>query len=365
MKEQSKKEEIKKRQKDILKAIVEEYVNTALPVSSGEILRKYDMDISSATIRNEMVELEKIGLIEKPYLSSGRVPSEMGYRYYVDNLIKEENLSKEELEYIKKAMENKKEQLESVSKTVMKTISELTHYTTVALEPSGKDDVVSNIQFVYLRENLLMVILITSFGIIKESVIAFDHNVDTNILRNIEGIFRKRMLGVKIKNVDEKITEEILKSIKEGIDIAEKIIEAINLSLQKIQQVKVTGASKTFKLPEFREGDTAEKFLDLLDDKEKLIQIINESNEECGEFYGIPNIEIRIGEENEEESLKDFSVIKIEIGEENKPKEKIGIIGPKRMNYKKVLEILKSFENVFKKEESKPKEKEKRKSEET
>lgn len=349
MKEKNKKEEIKKRQKDILKAIVEEYVNTALPVSSGEILRKYDMDISSATIRNEMVELEKIGLIEKPYLSSGRVPSEMGYRYYVDNLIKEENLSKEELEYIKKAMQNKKKQLESVSKTVMKTISELTHYTTVALEPSVKDDVVSNIQFVYLRENLLMVILITSFGIIKESVIAFEQNIDTNILKNIEGIFRKRMLGVRIKDVDEKITEEILKSIKEGIDIAEKIIEAINLSLKKIQQVKVTGASKTFKLPEFREGNTAEKFLDLLDDKEKLIQIINETNDPKGELFGIKNIEIKIGEENEEEDLKDFSVIKIEIGEENKPKEKIGIIGPKRMNYKKVIEILKSFENVFKK----------------
>lgn len=341
--------EIKDRQKEILKAIVEEYVNTALPVSSGEILKKYNMNISSATIRNEMVELEKNGLIEKPYLSSGRVPSEIGYRYYVDNLIKTEELSYEEIEYIKKAVENKKHELETFSKTVMKTISELTHYTTLVLEPSGKDDTVSEIKFVPLKDNILMVVIITAFGVIKESIISLEENINIETLLNIENIFRKRMLGLKIKNLDDKITDEILKATKDGIEIAEKIIKAINISLAKMQQVKVEGASKTFRLPEFREIEAAENFIDLLDDKEKLIEIFNKKQAKQNK-ESFENIEIIIGEENEEECMKDFSVVKLEIGEVGKPKEKIGIIGPKRMNYKKVLEILKSFGKIFNKE---------------
>lgn len=349
--EENEKLEIKDRQKDILKAIVEEYISTALPVSSGEILKKYNMDISSATIRNEMVELEKSGLIEKPYLSSGRIPSEIGYRYYVDNLIKTEDLSLEEVKYIKEAMDFKKNELENLSKTVIRTISELTHYTALALEPSKEDDIISDIQFVYLKSNLLMVVLITRFGIIKESIISFEENIDIKTLKNIENIFKKRILGLRLKDVNEKIAEEILKSIEEGIEIARRIIKAINLSLRKMQQIEVEGANKTFRLPEFKEGDTAEKFLDLLDDKETLIKVFNETNRDSKEG-GISNIEIIIGDENEEESLKDFSVIKLEIGEENKPKEKIGIIGPKRMNYKKVLEILKSFSKLFGKKET-------------
>ena len=341
---------IKDRQKEILKAIVEEYVNTALPVSSGEILKKYKMNISSATIRNEMAKLEKSGLIEKPYLSSGRVPSEIGYRYYVDNLIKTEDLSIDEVKYIKSAIQNKKSQLENLSKAVMKTISELTHYTTLVLEPSGKDDIVANIKFVDLKDNLLMVVLITSFGVIKESIIAFDKDVDKDTLKNIENIFKKRMLGVKVEDLNEKISNEILNSIKEGIEIAEKIIKAINISLAKMQQIKVEGASKTFKLPEFREAEAAEKFLDLLDDKEKLIKIFNNKKEIELDAESFENIEIIIGEENEDEDMKDFSIVSLEIGEKGKAKEKIGIIGPKRMNYKKVLEILKSFGKIFNKE---------------
>lgn len=343
---------IKDRQKEILKAIVEEYISTALPVSSGELLKKYDMNISSATIRNEMVELEKYGLIEKPYLSSGRIPSECGYRYYVDNLIKTEVLSIDEAKYIKEAMEVKKGELENLSKTVIRTISELTHYTALALEPSKEDDIVSDIQFVYLKSNLLMVILITKFGIIKESIISFDEKVDVKVLKNIENIFKKRMLGLRVRDVNEQIADEILKSIEEGIEIARRIIRAINVSLKKMQQIEVEGASKTFRLPEFKEGDTAEKFLDLLDDKETLIKVFNETSKES-KNNGISNIEIIIGDENEEEALKDFSVIKLEVGEENKPKEKIGIIGPKRMNYKKVLEILKSFSKLFGKKDEK------------
>lgn len=121
------------RKKIILKSIIEEYINTAEPVSSATILEKYDLTCSSATIRNEMVELENIGYLEKPHTSAGRVPSGKGYRFYVDELLNDENLSLKEIQYIKNNLETKVNEIEDLTKIATNTLSEITHYTTVAI----------------------------------------------------------------------------------------------------------------------------------------------------------------------------------------------------------------------------------------
>ena len=152
------------RKKRILQAIVDEYVNTAEPVSSGAISKKKGLDFSSATIRNEMSELEKSGYLEKTHTSSGRIPSVKGYRLYVDELLKEDNISLEEIKYIKEKLQIKADQIEDLTKIASNTLSEITHYTTVAIGPKVTKQIIKEIKFVLLGSRMLMAVILTNTG---------------------------------------------------------------------------------------------------------------------------------------------------------------------------------------------------------
>ena len=165
------------RQKHILKALIDEYINTAEPVSSGSILERYNLDCSSATIRNEMVELEQEGYLEKPHMSSGRIPSVKGYRFYVDELLNDENITVEEIEYIKANLQNKVDEIEDLTKITTNTISEMTHYTTVAIGPDTTNNIIKDIKFILLGERLLMVVILTENGAVKETIIKYDEDL--------------------------------------------------------------------------------------------------------------------------------------------------------------------------------------------
>ena len=137
------------RQRDILKAIIEEYINTAEPVSSAAILERYGLNCSSATIRNDMSELEGLGYLEKPHTSAGRIPSVKGYRFYVDELLNDENITLEEIDYIKQNLQTKVNEIEDLTKITTNTISEMTHYTTVAIGPDSASNIIKDIKFSY------------------------------------------------------------------------------------------------------------------------------------------------------------------------------------------------------------------------
>ena len=151
--------ELDNRKKRILQAIVNEYVNTIEPVSSNSIIKKYNLECSSATVRNEMVELEKQGLLEKTHSSSGRVPSAKGYRYYVDELLKDDNISLEEVKYISNKLETKVHEIEDLTKITANTISEITHYTTVTIGPKTNEQIIQEIKFVLLGSRMLMAVI--------------------------------------------------------------------------------------------------------------------------------------------------------------------------------------------------------------
>ena len=149
------KKEVKKlldeRKKKVLQAIVEEYINTAEPVSSNALTKNHGLDCSSATIRNEMAELEKRGFLDKTHTSSGRVPSEKGYRYYVDELVNDKDISLEEIKYISDKLETKVNEIEDLTKITANTISEVTHYTTISIGPKTNEQLIEEIKFVLLR----------------------------------------------------------------------------------------------------------------------------------------------------------------------------------------------------------------------
>ena len=155
------------RKKRILKAIIDEYINTAEPVSSGSIVNKYGLGFSSATIRNEMAELEKVGLLEKTHTSSGRVPSSKGYRFYVDELLNDDNISLDEIKYITSKLETKVSEIEELTKIATSTLSEITHYTTVSIGAKANRQNIEEIKFVSLGTRMLMAVILTDSGIIN------------------------------------------------------------------------------------------------------------------------------------------------------------------------------------------------------
>ena len=181
------------RKKKILQAIVEEYINTAEPVSSGSIAKKYGLDLSSATIRNEMADLEKVGYIEKPHTSSGRVPSAKGYRLYVDELLNDRNISLAEIKYIQSKLMAKINEIEDLTKIATSTISEVTHYTTVAIGPSANRQKIEEIKFVLLGSRMLMAVILTDTGTIKETIIKFERDISQEQVNTLNLIFNNIM----------------------------------------------------------------------------------------------------------------------------------------------------------------------------
>ena len=324
-------EDLDKRKKRILQAIIEEYINTAEPVSSGNLVKM--LDCSSATIRNDMAELEKIGYIEKPHTSAGRVPSQKGYRYYVDELIHEDKLTKKEIELIRDRLETKVNSLEELTKIATTTLSEITHYTTIAVSPDVQTHEIIDIKFILLGTRVLMAVIMTDSGIIRESIIKFDEDIDQSQVEDLTYIFRHKLVGKPLSTLDESIEDYIMTEMKTGINIIKKVIEEINKLIQESQQVFLEGENSMVDMPEFKKTDMAKDFLNVLDAKDLVADVLNTGVAD--------NINIYIGDETEKEELKNFSIVTFNHLLEGKDIGTIGIIGPTRMDYSKVISVMK------------------------
>lgn len=321
------------RQKHILQAIIEEYINTAEPVSSGTILEHYNLECSSATIRNDMSELEQLGYLEKPHTSAGRIPSVKGYRFYVDELLNDENITLEEIQYIKENLQNKVDEIEDLTKITTNTISEMTHYTTVAIGPDASSNIIKDIKFILLGERLLMVVILTENGAIKETIIKYDEDVTANQIKDLTLTFNNKLRGKYLEKIDKPMEEYILSTMKDQVKVIKPIIQQMNRTIEETNKIYLEGTSKVFDFPEFKKIDTAKNFLSILDTKEEMIEILNSGLAK--------DINVYIGDENENKDLKDLSIITFKHKVGNKDMGTIGIIGPKRMNYSKVISIMK------------------------
>lgn len=321
------------RKKIVLKAIIEEYISTAEPVSSGAIVEKYIPDCSSATIRNEMAELEQLGYIEKPHTSAGRIPSVKGYRFYVDELLNDENISLDEIQYIKEQLETKVNEIEDLTKITTNTLSEITHYTTVAIGPSSSNNIITDVRFVLLGSRLLMVVILTDNGQIKETVIKYDEDITQNQVDGLNNIFNNRLRGKPLEKIDKPMEEYILSAMNNQVNVIKPIIEQMNRVIEARNEIYLEGANKVFDFPEFKKIETAKNFLSILDTKEEMLEVLNSGLAK--------DINVYIGDENEREELKDLSIITFKHTVFGKDLGTIGIIGPKRMDYSKVISIMK------------------------
>ena len=319
---------ITERQVSLLKIIVEEYIKTARPVGSKAICEK--LKCSSATIRNEMSALEDLGLLEKTHTSSGRIPSDNGYRYYVDNIMVPNELNGDDMLKLQAIFKNNSLMLNDVVLRSMEIISELTNYTAIVLGSSSKENLLSKMEVVPLANNKFLAIVITDKGHVEHRNMEMAENISLDEIRKTVELINKLIVGTPIDEICAKLEFEIKPIIGTYIKQHDAIYNAFYNALNDFKEeasVKVSGASNILMQPEFSNADKIREIVSKFEDK-NLVSSIKE--EESG-------VNIYIGSENTLDD--DVAIIKTKYsvnGEEGT----IALIGPKRMEYGRVTALL-------------------------
>jgi heat-inducible transcriptional repressor len=325
--------EMDERKIKILQAIINDYINTAEPVGSRTIAKKYNLGISSATIRNEMADLEEMGYLDQPHSSSGRKPSNKGYRLYVDKLMEIPTLTSEEQYIIKSHIIDMT--LFEVDKVVRQTIillSEMTKLTCVVRAPSVGKSYIKHIQLINIDSSNILLVIITDSGIIKNNVIRVGKNVSSGVLNKLSNILNSRLKNLNCDQINLKVINNLRIDLQGYEDIFNSIIPVLYESLNNSDSSEIykEGTTNIFNYPEFKDIDKAREFLSLLDNKDKINVLLNNSS----------NISVKIGKENFIEGVEDFSVVSAIYNLNDRPIGEIGIIGPTRIPYSKVISIL-------------------------
>ena len=315
-----------KRQEEILKLIVTEYIKLAKPVGSKLLCDR--LNCSSATIRNEMQELEEMGLLEKTHTSSGRVPSESGYRYYVDNLMELKKLNGEDVFKLQTVFKNTQLELSDVLNKSLELISDMTSYTSVVLDKKSHDNKLKEISIVPVTENLVVVIVVTDQGYVEHKNIEIT-GISLEEVRKTVKLINDLIVGTPIDEVSAKLEFEIKPIIGKYVKQHEMLYNAFYDVFTDIssKNVSVVGKNNILKHQEFNNLEKASDLFSKLDDQEMLENIEEQNND----------INVYIGHENKMDP--DVTVIKTNY-KTNKDSGTIAIIGPKRMEYDKVVNLL-------------------------
>lgn len=280
-----------------------------------------------------MAELEKAGYLDKPHTSSGRVPSAKGYRLYVNELLNDQNISLDEIKYIQSKLETRVNEIEELTKIATSTLSEVTHYTTVAIGPRTQMQNIEEIKFVLLGTRMLMAVILTDSGIIKESIIKFDEDISNEQVETLNFIFNNKLKGKPLEAIDKPLEEYIFSHMNYSLNVIKPIMEQLKRTINYENKIYLEGANKAFELPEFKSLDVVKNFINVIDQKDIVTDLLSTGFAD--------DINVYIGNENENEQLKDFSIVTFKHRYKDKDLGTIGIIGPTRMDYSKVISVMK------------------------
>ncbi len=331
------------RKEQILKAIIKEYIFGAEPVSSKTIVNRYGLNVSSATIRNEMAALESLGYIKQPHISSGRIPASSGYRYYVDFLMDDDNIA-DEFNIIDIDTSNIKN-INNYLKEVAIVLAGLSNYTVIITEEKQGEDKIHHLKLVGLLEDKALLVLVLSSQKVKDYVLSFLEKISEEDLKKLTDILNYYLIDKNIEGITPELKQEIINIFPSSPLLVEEIFKIVLKALNEEIKVDiiVEGVKNIFKLPEFSEVKKIESFINTLEDQGQLTKIFNNI---LGQEKG--KIDIKIGDEIGLEELNDFTVIATNCSFCDGVQGKIGIIGPTRMFYEKNITLL---ESLFKQKE--------------
>ena len=328
--------EMDERKIKILQAIITDYINNGEPVGSRTIAKKYDLGISSATIRNEMSDLEEMGYIEQLHTSSGRKPSDKGYRLYVDRLMELTKLSTEEEYMIKNHLINAAlYEVDKIVKQATQMLSLLTNLTSIVKAPSVQKSCIKYIQLMSLDAGSILFVIITDSGIIKNNVIKISKPIASSIIEKLTNILNFRLGKLTIQQINLEVINNLKSDLASYQEIFDGIIPALYDSLSDVEasEVYIQGAANIFNYPEYNNITKAREFLVLVDNKESINSLLG-TNDTNG------SITIKIGGENFVECARECSIITAVYSASGIPLGSIGVIGPTRIPYGKVISVL-------------------------
>ncbi len=318
----------------ILDAIIRTYLETGEPVGSRTISKYTDLNLSSATIRNEMSDLEELGYIVQPHTSAGRIPSDKGYRFYVDHLLETKD---EEISSMKEFVIDHTEKMDQVLKQIAKMLAQNTNYATMVTSPKYNGNKVKFIQLSQLDDGQLLAVIVMEANVVKNKIIPLDAPLDNETLLRLNVLLNSTLNGLSIPEINLGTISKMKEQAGSYSDIVGIVLDAVAETIsQEEMEIYTSGATNIFKYPELSDSQKASELIYTLEEKQQLATLVSDSlnNNETG-------IQVYIGNESPIQTMKDCSVVTAtyELGEGIKGT--VGIIGPKRMDYEKVMDSLK------------------------
>ena len=361
-------EQLDERKVKILKAIIKNYLETGEPVGSRTISKFTDMKLSSATIRNEMADLEELGYIVQPHTSAGRIPTDKGYRLYVDDLMseKEQNITnrenevavkEQELSSMKDMLGEKVEKVEELLQNVAKVLAKDTNYATMVTTPKVTGNKLKFVQLSQLEANKILAVIVMEGNLIRNKVITVSEDLSQENLLKLNILINTTLTGLALEQMNLSIVSKMENQAGEHINLVKEVLDAIVDTISSADDLKIytSGATNIFKYPELSDSTKASELIYALEEKQSLSDLVVDDDNSVDEQDSSSNngIQVYIGNETPIESMKDCSVVTATYELQDGMKGTIGIIGPKRMDYEKVVETLKNMrtqlDDVFKK----------------
>ncbi|MDR2091645.1 MAG: heat-inducible transcriptional repressor HrcA [Clostridiales bacterium] len=319
--------ELSKRKKEILKAVIDDFIATANPVSSQDIKDKHLNEVSSATIRSELAALEEMGYLTQPHISAGRVPSNAAYKLYASELMQNKPLTKKDIEIIKGQFDGRLYDMEEVIKKAAKIISDMTNYTSVVLLHDD-DIVIRNIKLVELIEDTALIVIITNKQVLKDSFVTLPKGFDTGYINTANELLNSVFTGKNINDLGD-IDAIIDGEISAFRSVFDRVMEIIKVNLKR-ENIVTEGEYKILEYPD-NDRDSARKFINIVQKKDNLNGLINESDD--------IQFSVKIGRE-EANGLDNCAVVSAKYTLNGKEVGRAGVIGPVRMDYGKVYSVL-------------------------
>ncbi len=330
--------ELDDRKIKILHAIIRNYLETGEPVGSRTISKYTDLELSPATIRNEMSDLEEMGYIIQPHTSAGRIPSDKGYRLYVDNMMEAKD---KEIEELREVILEREEKMDSMLKSVAKVLANNTNYATMVTAPAVKGNKIKFLQLSRMDEMQILAVVVAEGNVIKNNVIQLDEELTDETLLKLNLLLNTNLCGKAIEEINLPMITIMKQQAGMHSDVVSNVIDAIadSIKIDDDLQIYTSGATNIFKYPELSDNQKASDIIHTFEEKQLLTELVNESLSNESKT----GIQVYIGEETPVQTMKDCSVVTAtyELGEGMKGT--IGIVGPKRMDYDKVVSTLKDI----------------------
>lgn len=338
--------DLDERKQKILRAIIANYLETGEPVGSRTISKYTDLNLSSATIRNEMADLEEMGYIIQPYTSAGRIPSDQGYRFYVDQMM----LEREEEKGERLALLQKVDRMENILQQVAKVLAVNTNYATMVTAPQYKDTKLKFIQLSQVDQHQLLAVIVVEGNVIKNQLIDVETPLENDEVLKLNILLNSFLQGLSLQDINLELMQTMKVQAGMHAPILEHVFTGITDAIAKARELEVytSGTTNILKYPELGNVEKASKLLGVLEEKKALIELIDDAQRD-----GEQGIQVYIGEETPDKNMKDCSIVTATYELEEGVKGTIGIIGPKRMDYEKVVSTLKDLtgelDTIFKK----------------